>query len=109
MQCIGCEGFGTHLDEAGAAALHAQVPAWARDGVRSIARVIRFGTFRDAFALATRIALLAEDQGHHPDLEIGWGRLRIGLTTHALGGLTSNDFVIAAHVDAMLDDGGGAR
>ena len=47
------------------------------------------------------MALLAEDQGHHPDLEVGWGRVAVALTTHAAGGLTDNDFSMAAKIDRL--------
>lgn len=57
--------------------------------------------FGEAFALATRIALLAEAQGHHPEMTVTWGRLVVTLSTHAARGLTRNDFILAAHIDAL--------
>ena len=66
-------------------------------------RTLRRPDFAAAFALATRVALIAEGQGHHPDLTIGWGRLEIEITTHAVGGLTRSDVVLAAHIDAALE------
>ena len=57
--------------------------------------------FSQAFAFATRIALLAEAQGHHPELTVSWGRLVVTLSTHAARGLTRNDFILAAHIDAL--------
>ncbi|MFI5262178.1 MAG: 4a-hydroxytetrahydrobiopterin dehydratase [Candidatus Limnocylindrales bacterium] len=59
------------------------------------------GEFGDAFALATRIALLAQAQGHHPEMAISWGRLTVRLTTLAAHGLTRNDFILAARIDAL--------
>ena len=53
---------------------------------------------------STRIALLAEAQGHHPELEIGWGRLVVRLSTHAVGGLSRNDFIMAARIDRLVGD-----
>ena len=61
---------------------------------------MRFGDFAAAFATATRIAIIAEGEGHHPDMAVGWGRLEIELTTHAVKGLTRNDFILAAKIDA---------
>jgi 4a-hydroxytetrahydrobiopterin dehydratase len=75
--------------------------AWELDD-RSIVREFKFKNFRDAFGLATRVALLAEEQGHHPDLEVGWGRVSIALTTHTAKGLTDNDFIMAAKIDELL-------
>lgn len=57
--------------------------------------------FGEAFALATRIALLAESQGHHPEMTVRWGRLVVTLSTHAAHGLTRNDFIMAARIDAL--------
>jgi 4a-hydroxytetrahydrobiopterin dehydratase len=51
--------------------------------------------------MATKVGLLAEQQGHHPDFEIGWGFLKLTLTTHAAKGLTDNDFIMAAKVDEL--------
>lgn len=60
-----------------------------------------FPDFRSAFAKATAIALLAEQEGHHPDIEVGWSYLRVRLTTHAAKGLTDNDFIMAAKIDSL--------
>jgi 4a-hydroxytetrahydrobiopterin dehydratase len=56
-------------------------------------------SFNAAFGLATRIALLAESQNHHPELQVAWGRLVVRLTTHSVGGLSRNDFIMAARID----------
>lgn len=55
----------------------------------------------DAMAFAQAITPLAEDQGHHPDLEIGWGRCTVLLTTHDDGGLTEKDFTLAKAIDRI--------
>lgn len=101
LSCVACEGIGTPFDDATAAAWHELLPEWTRDGAASIERTFRRKTFRAAFELAAKVADEADAQGHHPDLEIGWGRLTVRLTTHALGGLTQNDFVLAARVDQL--------
>jgi 4a-hydroxytetrahydrobiopterin dehydratase len=66
-----------------------------------IRREFAFKTFNAAFGLATRIALLAESQNHHPELEVAWGRLVVSLTTHSVGGLSRNDFIMAARIDRL--------
>jgi 4a-hydroxytetrahydrobiopterin dehydratase len=66
-----------------------------------IERTFVFKSFNAAFGLATRVALLAEAQGHHPDLEVGWGRLSVRLATHAIGGLSRNDLIMAAKIDQL--------
>ena len=70
-------------------------------GEGEIRREFTFKTFNAAFGLATRIALLAEAQGHHPELEVGWGRLVVRLSTHSVGGLSRNDFIMAARIDQL--------
>jgi len=71
---------------------------WRLEG-QLLRRHFTFPNFAQAFTLATRIALLAEREGHHPELRLGWGYLVVELTTHAAGGLTRNDFVLAAKID----------
>lgn len=73
--------------------------AWALSEER-LTRKFTFSDFGEAFAAATRIALISETEGHHPDMEIGWGYLRVTLTTHAARGLTANDFIMAAKIDS---------
>ena len=79
-------------------------PAWSILGDR-LSRTYRFPTFGAAMTLATRIALLAEGQGHHPTLEVTWGRLSVTWTTDAVGGLTANDLIMAAKVDRAVGRG----
>lgn len=68
-----------------------------------IRREIKLSNFRDAFGLATRIGMVAEAEGHHPDLEIGYGRLGISMSTHSIGGLSDNDFILAAKIDRLIN------
>ncbi|HVD03428.1 MAG TPA: 4a-hydroxytetrahydrobiopterin dehydratase [Candidatus Dormibacteraeota bacterium] len=73
---------------------------------RVLARRLETGNFALAFAIATEFALLAEREGHHPDLRVGWGYLEVELTTHQADGLTRNDFVMAAKIDRLVERGG---
>jgi 4a-hydroxytetrahydrobiopterin dehydratase len=79
-------------------------PEWHLEGDRLV-RDFRFPTFSAAFGLATRIALLAEAQGHHPSMEISWGRLTVAWTTDAIHGLSANDLIMAAKVDRLVGRG----
>jgi 4a-hydroxytetrahydrobiopterin dehydratase len=74
-----------------------------------LVRSIAFTTFGGAFAFATRLALLAETQNHHPTLEIAWGRLVVTWQTDAIGGLTGNDLIMAAKVDRLVTRGLGIK
>lgn len=83
-------------------------PAWDRREDRLV-RVFRFPTFAAAFGLATRIALLAESQNHHPTMEVAWGRLVVTWATDAIGALTTNDLIMAAKVDRLVARGLGVK
>ena len=50
---------------------------------------------------ANKITPIAESEGHHPDLSVGWGRVGVTLSTHAIGGLSENDFIVAAKIDGI--------
>jgi 4a-hydroxytetrahydrobiopterin dehydratase len=99
--CDACEPGTPPLPEHEAAELSAQVPAWEREGNTALRREFSFPNFRDAFGFTARVALIAEAEGHHPDIELGWGRVAFELTTHAASGLTRNDFVLAAKIDQL--------
>jgi 4a-hydroxytetrahydrobiopterin dehydratase len=99
--CEVCAPGTLPLPEDEAADLSASVPAWERDGTRALRREFEFPNFSAAFGFVARVALIAEAEGHHPDIELGWGRAAFELTTHAASGLTRNDFVLAAKIDQL--------
>lgn len=81
----------------------ADLPEWrmADDG-KSIQREWRFKNFRQAAQLANLAAWQAEAAGHHPDIAFGWGHARVTYATHSAGGVTMNDLIMAARLDAAL-------
>lgn len=88
--------------ERDAALAHAaEVPGWTLDFPR-LRRSFEFPDFARALAFANRVGALAEDEGHHPDFHLtGWNRLELVLWTHAVDGLSVNDFVLAKKIDAL--------
>jgi 4a-hydroxytetrahydrobiopterin dehydratase len=83
-----------------AAALDGQLsPSWRRDGTTALHGSFEFKNFAQAFAFTTEVALLAERYFHHPDIEVGWGYTRLTFTTHSIGGLSDNDYIMAAKID----------
>jgi 4a-hydroxytetrahydrobiopterin dehydratase len=76
-------------------------PAWELVDARRLRREWKFPDFASALAFTVRIGLLAERDDHHPDITLGWGRVVVELWTHVVGGLTENDFVIAAKLDRL--------
>jgi len=89
------------LSEEEAAELHLQVPKWEREGNRALRREFSFDDFSAAFGLVARVALLAEAESHHPQIEVTWGRAAFKTWTHTASGLTRNDFILAARIDLL--------
>lgn len=91
------------MDAADAAMLLPQVPEWIlEDDAKGIRRDIKFRNFADAMRFANQVAGIAESEGHHPDLSVGWGYCTVRLQTHKIGGLHENDFIMAAKIDQLL-------
>lgn len=102
-KCVPCEGTGEKaLWPEEVDRLLKDVPKWklAKDA-RSIARTFKFEDFVAAMKFVNRVADLAEAEGHHPDFHIHWNKVELVLWTHALGGLHTNDFVVAAKIDRL--------
>ena len=100
-KCVPCEGSVMPLLRTEANALMREVPGWSlAEDAKSIAREYQFRDFAEALAFVNAIGAVAEREGHHPDIEFGWGRVRVVLSTHAIGGLSPNDFIVAAKIDA---------
>ncbi len=99
--CEPCRIGGTPLSDHEARALARAVPEWSLSA-QAIEREFRFKDFRQAIAFVNQVADLAEEQGHHPDIAIAYARVRLTLATHKVGGLTRNDFIIAAKIDQLL-------
>ena len=101
--CVPCEGGVPPLDRAQAETLLEQVPGWSisNDG-RALRREWTARNFAGAAAFFGEVATLAEAEGHHPDFHLtGYRQVVIDLTTHAVGGLTENDFILAAKINAI--------
>jgi 4a-hydroxytetrahydrobiopterin dehydratase len=89
------------LGEDEAAELHAQVPAWQREGVAALRREFSFDDFNAPFGLVVRVALVAEAESHHPEIVLEWGRAAFRTCTHTASGLSRNDFIMAAKIDLL--------
>lgn len=80
--------------------LLAELPGWTIID-EALCHEFRFADFRTAMLFANTVACLAESENHHPDLEIGYGRVRVRYSTHDVGGLSRNDFICAAKIQAL--------
>ena len=74
---------------------------WQVVGQHHLDKEFRFPDFASALAFTNRVGAIAEEEGHHPDIYLAWGRVRITLWTHKADGLTRSDFVLAAKIDAL--------
>lgn len=100
-KCVPCEKGTKPLSREQAKERLTQLSGWTLSGdARWLSKEFRCKDFKEAMAFADGIAALAEAEGHHPDLLVSWGKLVVELTTHAIGGLSENDFILAAKIDA---------
>ncbi|WBU53469.1 4a-hydroxytetrahydrobiopterin dehydratase [Paracoccus sp. SCSIO 75233] len=102
--CVACED-GTEAYGADAAAdMLARLDGWSlSDDAKSISRRFEFKGFLRAVEMANLAAWLGNKQGHHPDIRFGYGYCEVEFSTHDAGGLTDNDFICAARLDALVD------
>src|SRR5258706_13071606 len=101
-RCVRCEPGTPQLEASAVEAMKAEVPSWQVtqvDGHPVLTHTSKFKGFMPGVELVNRIAVIAEEEGHPPDLCLGWGYLTVQLWPHAAGGLTENDFILAAKVD----------
>ena len=100
QQCVPCRGGVPPLPPARIKQLLAELDrGWALNPQGHLLRAYEFEDFAGAMAFANRVGDIAEQQGHHPDLHVGWGRCAVEIWTHKISGLTESDFFLAAKAD----------
>jgi 4a-hydroxytetrahydrobiopterin dehydratase len=103
--CVPCEGGVPTLTRAEAETLLADVPNWElADDTRSINRRFEFKGFYKCMSFINAMAWIANAENHHPDFSAGYNFCEVTFTTHAIDGLSDNDFICAAKINALLDD-----
>jgi 4a-hydroxytetrahydrobiopterin dehydratase len=101
-ECVPCKGGIPPLKGRALADLHTRLGnEWAVVDDHHLEREFRFRNFRQALDFANRVGELAESVNHHPDLLVAWGKVRVTLWTHKIGGLSETDFVFAAKTDRL--------
>jgi 4a-hydroxytetrahydrobiopterin dehydratase len=101
-RCVPCRGNMLPLGEEEARQRIAGVPGWTlEEGALGIRRGFRFRNFAEAMEFARQVGEIAEAEGHHPDLSVGWGYCTVRFRTHAIRGLHENDFIMAAKVNRI--------
>lgn len=101
-RCKPCEGGVSPLTADEARQLAAQVPGWALEG-GALARTYAFKNHYQALAFVNALAWISHREDHHPDTTLGYASVAVRYTTHAIGGLSENDFICAAKVDALFE------
>jgi 4a-hydroxytetrahydrobiopterin dehydratase len=102
--CVPCEGGTPPLDDQTTALLLGEVAGWRRLDEKAGARItkqFRFKDFVAAMAFLDKMAILAEAEAHHPDFCVHYNQVDVTLWTHAVGGLSENDFILAAKIDTI--------
>lgn len=102
-KCVACEGGIPPLTPSEISAFKPQVPNWeVSSDAKSISRQFVFKDFKEALVFVNKVGDIAEQEGHHPDIKLfEYKNVLVNLWTHAIGGLSENDFIVAAKVDLL--------
>lgn len=103
-KCRPCEVGTPKMKPEEALELQQQVKDWGLltiNGIHAIEKKFKFNDFAAAMGFVNKVAALAEEEGHHPDITINWNTVTLQLSTHAIKGLSENDFIMAAKIDLL--------
>ena len=101
-KCKPCEGGVPPLAENEIAELMTSLRDWQR-AANILSKTYRFSDYHETMAFVNATAWISHREGHHPDLAVGFNQCTVSYTTHAIGGLSQNDFICAAKIDALFD------
>lgn len=100
--CTPCKGKPAALKGEALAALVAQLPeGWRVAEERRLEKTFKFPDFASALGFVNKAGAVAEQEAHHPDIRLGWGYASFAILTHSIDGLSENDFILAAKIDAL--------
>lgn len=101
-KCVPCEGGTLPMTRKEAEKWLEKINGWeiVDEGVLKIHKNYHFKNFKESLAFINKVGDVAEYEGHHPDICFGWGKAEIKLFTHSVSGLSENDFILAAKIDA---------
>ena len=99
--CVPCRGGVPPLTAAEIGPLVGQVQDWSVVSNHHIEREFKFEDFKTALNFVNRVGSIAEEQGHHPDIFLAWGKVGVKIWTHKIDGLTESDFILAAKIDRV--------
>jgi 4a-hydroxytetrahydrobiopterin dehydratase len=99
--CVPCRGGVSPLQGEELERLERQLPGWQVVGGHHLLKSFTFPDFRTALDFVDKAGAIAEEQGHHPDLSLSWGKVEVKTWTHKIDGLTESDFILAAKIDLL--------
>ncbi len=101
--CIPCEEGDPPLPDEREDEMKVQIPNWLllRDGEHKLRRQFKFKDFMAAIGFINKVAKIADSEGHHPDIYVFYNKVQLDLFTHAVGGLSENDFIMASKIDEI--------
>jgi 4a-hydroxytetrahydrobiopterin dehydratase len=99
--CVPCRGGVPALRGEALAQMQAQLPGWQVVDGHHLTRSFQFPDFKTALEFVNRAGAVAEEEGHHPDLLLSWGKVDVKTWTHKIDGLTESDFILAAKIDRL--------
>jgi 4a-hydroxytetrahydrobiopterin dehydratase len=100
-RCVPCRGGVPPLKGEEIAKLQPQVPGWQVVDEHHLSKSFGFPDFVSALEFVNRVGTVAEQEGHHPDIYLSWGKVEIRVWTHKINGLTESDFILAAKIDRI--------
>ncbi len=100
-KCEPCEEGASAIKGLELRNLYGQLEGWILVNEHHLEKEYLFKDFREALAFVNRLGEVAEQEGHHPDLFLTWGKAKVTLWTHTVGGLSENDFILAAKADSV--------
>jgi 4a-hydroxytetrahydrobiopterin dehydratase len=100
-RCIPCTAGTPPLKGEALRKLAAQIPTWQVVNEHQIEKEVKFKNFKEALAFTNQVGNIAEAEGHHPDILLSWGKVKITLFTHKIDGLSESDFILAAKCDEI--------
>lgn len=101
-QCVPCKGGIPPLNSDQTTKLLKEIDGWSIEQGYHLTKTFPFPDFAEALAFVNRVGEMAEEQGHHPDVHLSWGRVKLEVWTHKINGLTESDFIFAAKADELL-------
>ena len=99
--CVPCRGGVPPLGPDEVEVLLQELDDWTVEQEYHLTRTFKFGDFAEALAFVNRVGAIAEQENHHPDLHLAWGKVRVEIWTHKIKGLTESDFIFAAKCDVV--------